>query len=159
MAITDIISRVPSFGRSFVRDNVPRHDDPIEARRHGDLREDLSAMQQAVDTVNNLGMPAAPSFQFIMHTDGTGTGETDEYYKSITHDLGFTPTRWAFVWDNEYPKSVSTIGNGRLLGWPIPHGSLGAGDPDNLWTDSTVAFKYLADGQHQRTVRIVLFRV
>jgi len=92
LPITQITSRVSQFGTPMGADRVTRPKDPIESKRHEDLRVDLDALQQAIELVNAYGAPAFPSYVLKAgQFDGTVSGWK---YKKIEHNLGFTPDRW-----------------------------------------------------------------
>lgn len=153
VTVTDIVSRVPGFGRSFRSDKMPRHQNPVEAQRHEDLRVDIASLQEAIDSINALGMPAAPSFLLAMDAataDGDAGGGA--YYKKLRHDLGFAPNRFLVLAQANFPGITS---NDQIQGYPIPYRLAGS---DPLWTDTEVAFRYFAEGGYRNTVRILLFR-
>jgi len=105
LAVTDIVSRVPGFGKSLRRDRQQRPDNPVEAARHEDLRVDIGDVQDAISLVNAAGCPATPSFEITLsQTAGTAitTGIPDRYFQTIRHDLGFVPNRFIEV-DRTFP--------------------------------------------------------
>lgn len=152
MPITDILERIPQFGRPMQKDKQPEPNDPIEARRAQDVRVDMGTLQDAVETLNTFGAPAIPSL--IVRNSPTGSiGEFGDptgnsYYVLVDHELGYTPNRYLTTWQSS--------------GWevkPFPYRWIG--DEPLLWTDTTVAFRWpISDmwSLGDRFFRVVLFR-